>query len=108
MQLDMNYTKVYGFMTHQLMLEGKELLVFAMIYSFHEAGTRCSASVSYIAHRACASERSIERAIRSLESKGLITVSGTQKMPEYKVNEPAIHRLASEVAASGGGFPDGF
>ena len=108
MNLDMTFIKIYSFMTKQLQLVGYERDIFALIYSFHESGTRCTATTGYLAMRACCSESTVKRTLANLEGYGLITVRKNGKSSEITVNEPAIHRLASEVAASGGGFPDGF
>ncbi len=71
-----NYS-VYGFMTRELLLGGAELQVFAIIYSFQRAtGGAFFGSRAYLASTAGISVRTVDRALKSLLSRGLIKATG--------------------------------
>lgn len=104
MELNMRYTKIYKFMEMQLMLGGNDLRLFALIYSFHEAGKSCFASIQNLTKQLSSSRRSILRSIDALEQMGLINVSKSDsngKLLDITVNESGIYRRVAELAAGG-------
>ena len=103
MELNMRYTKIYKFMEIQLMLGGNDLRLFALIYSFHEAGKSCFASIQKLTKQLTSSRRSIIRSIDALQQMGIINVSKYDaggKLLDLSVNEAGIYRRAEELARS--------
>lgn len=76
---DENYYVVSGWMVNQLKLSGTELIVFAIIYGFTQnPDLWYDGSLSYMSESAGASKSTVQRALKSLESAGLITKAYTQ------------------------------
>ncbi len=63
---------VSQFMVNELKLSGTPLLVYALIYSFTNAGEEYWGSRDYLAQRAGCSVSAVDRALRKLEKMGLI------------------------------------
>lgn len=65
--------RIFDFMITRMKLKGSELMVFALIYSFTiSEGGEFHGSREYIARRTALSERSVDRALKSLSAEGWI------------------------------------
>lgn len=65
--------KIYGWMP-KITNSNAELLVLALIYSFHEKGIECNMSNFEIAEWLNIARRSVQRSIKTLKAKGIIKV----------------------------------
>lgn len=83
-----NYLVIQGWMVNGLNLKGTELMVFAIIYGFCQGGTGngCTAGSAYMAEWCGKSQRNVQRALKSLQEKNLITCE------EMVVGEPKTWR----------------
>ena len=71
-----NYYTIFGWMLKELNLNGIDLVVYAIIYSFSQDGeSEFKGSLAYIAEFTGASERTIRRSLRHLEDMGYIEMS---------------------------------
>lgn len=70
--MENSYFIVYDFMVDELKLDGSELLVYALIYSFTNAGSECYGTLEYIAKRVGASRTTVYRALKELAKKKYI------------------------------------
>lgn len=77
------YIVISDYMLRGLCLEGKELLIYALISSFTSDGGECVARSGYIAARVAASKRTVTRCIRSLLDRGLIKKQGSGENAGY-------------------------
>ncbi len=94
--MDDSFYRVYAWMTNDLGLRGNERDLFALIYSFAEAGGRMTGGLQYLCRRTGASKPTVMEGLRRLVAKDLLiktakTVNGTRYC-EYRVNGS---RLAS-------------
>lgn len=87
-----NYVVIQGWMCNELKLSGNELLVFALIYGFSQDGeSEFSGSRTYISKTFNISKPTVDKAIKSLISKGLI-----QKRVTY-VNDIQINKYKATL-----------
>lgn len=70
---DSQYFYIQGWMINRLELESKELIAYAMIYSYYRSGLETNASISYFAEIIGCSERTASNVLRGLEKKGFIS-----------------------------------
>ena len=79
-------------MVGRLCLSGTALLVYAVIYSFHESGGSCHASREYLARRVGVSERAVSSAVSELVSRGFVLKTGNCRNTELKIDVEALSR----------------
>ena len=70
--MENSYYIVYDFMVEELKLNGTALMVYALIYSFTNAGSECYGSMQYIAERVGASRVTVYRALKELVEKNYV------------------------------------
>ena len=75
-----NYYTIFGWMLKELNLNGIDLVVYAIIYSFSQDGeSEFKGSLAYIAESTGELERKIRRSLRNLEDMGYIEMSERNK-----------------------------
>lgn len=76
-----NYIVIQGWMINNLELKGNELILFALIYGFHQKqdGHGFHGSLKYMEKAIRSSRNTVKKAIRGLEDKGLIRVEDEYK-----------------------------
>ncbi len=82
--MENSYYTVYNFMVDELKLGGTTLLVYALIYSFTNAGGDCYGSLDYIAERVGASRTTVYRALNELTEKNYIIKQKAEKAGRVK------------------------
>lgn len=95
---DNNYVVIQGWMCNELKLSGNELLIFALIYGFSQDGeSEFSGSRSYIANTFNISKPTVDKTLKSLMDKNLITKRETiindVKMNRYKISLGVVKKL---------------
>ncbi len=71
---DENYYTIFGWMINRLHLEGNNLKIYALIYSFTQDGkTEYKGSIDYIKDFIGASRETVKRGLAQLEKAGYIT-----------------------------------
>lgn len=95
---DDNYVVIQGWMCNALNLSGNELLVFALIYGFSQDGeSEFSGSRTYIANTFNISKPTVDKAIKSLISKGFVVKSVTSindmQINRYKVSLQGVKKF---------------
>lgn len=93
-----NFVVIQGWMCNELKLSGNELLVFALIYGFSQDGeSEFSGSRSFIADTFNISKPTVDKAIRTLIDKDLITkheiVINDIKFNRYKISLGVVKKL---------------
>lgn len=69
-----NYTVIQGWMVNDLDLKGNELIIYSIIYGFSQSESQCfTGSLGYLEEWTRASKPTVIAALKSLQSKGLIT-----------------------------------
>ena len=89
------FVKIWGFMLMDLKLEKTELLIYAVIFSMHRNYCDCfSGSREYLQSWSGASKSTVDKALLSLESKGLIHKQfrqyGNIKKAVYFINTDSL------------------
>lgn len=94
MQEREGYFKIYDFMVGRLGLTGTPLLVYALVYSFYEAGRTLRASREYIARRVGVTDRSVRRVLAELCESGYIKrIDGG-----FEIDTTALHTEADKTS----------
>lgn len=79
-----NYISIQGWMRTELELSGTELLLYAVIYGFSQAGMgRFTGTVAYLADWAGCTPRNVKRVLAGMVDDGLLIREGTNNAPEY-------------------------
>lgn len=79
-----NYISIQGWMRTELELSGTELLLYAVIYGFSQAGMgRFTGTVAYLADWAGCAPRTVRRILAGMVDDGLLIREGTNNAPEY-------------------------
>lgn len=79
-----NYISIQGWMRTELDLSGTELLLYAVIYGFSQAGMgKFSGTVAYLADWAGCAPRTVQRILSGMVSDGLLIREGTSNAPSY-------------------------
>ena len=99
--MDNSFYRVYGWMAKDLGLRGTERDLFALIYSFTEAGRPMTGGLQYLCRRTGASRTTVMEGLRKLLVKDLLvktvkTVNGVRYC-EYRVNEARLSALLPEI-----------
>ena len=77
-----NYVSIQGWMVSDLQLKGNELIIYAIIYGFSQDGEqRFSGGLQYLADWTNSTKQGVQKALKSLISKGLIVKE------DYLVND---------------------
>lgn len=95
--MDDSFYRVYTWMTKDLGLRGTERDLFALIYSFTEAGGQMTGGLQYLCRRTGASRTTVMEGLRKLLVKDLLvktvkTVNGVRYC-EYRANEARLAAL---------------
>lgn len=95
---DNNYVVIQGWMCNELKLSGNELLIFALIYGFSQDGeSEFSGSRSYIANTFNISKPTVDKTLKSLMDKNLITkreiIINDVKMNRYKISLGVVKKF---------------
>lgn len=85
---------IYDFMVESLALRGNELLMYALLYSFHCARREIRLTYRYLARRLQISERSAVTIVGELERKELITKEVETKGIRVEISEEKITKNA--------------
>ena len=96
-----NYITIQGWMVNELKLKGNELLIYAIIYGFSQLeNQRFTGSLKYLADWTNSSKQGIQKSLKSLIKKNLITkedkVINGVKFCEYYTTQ--LHRVYNSVA----------
>lgn len=67
------YFYIHGWMINELELDSKEMIAYAMIYSYYRSGAETNASLKYFADVMHCSERTVSTVLSGLGKKGLIS-----------------------------------
>ncbi len=67
------YFYIHGWMINELELDSKEMIAYAMIYSYYRSGLETHASLKYFADVMHCSERTVSTVLSGLGKKGLIS-----------------------------------
>ena len=67
------YFYIHGWMINELELDSKEMIAYAMIYSYYRSGLETNASLKYFADVMHCSERTVSTVLSGLGKKGLIS-----------------------------------
>ena len=97
---DENHFIVKGFMINQLELKGVELMVYAIIYGFSQDGNcKFTGSRQYLADFTGSSKSTIDRVLKELTDKELITKETTNEnnitFNKYYINEDTIVKMSN-------------
>lgn len=93
-----NYVVIAGWMCNELKLSGNELLIFALIYGFSQDGeSEFCGSRTYIANTFNISKPTVDKSLKSLMDKNLITkreiVINDIKLNRYKISLGVVKKL---------------
>jgi DNA-binding MarR family transcriptional regulator len=93
-----NYITIQGWMISELELKGNELLVYAIIYGFSQNGeSEFTGGMQYLADWTCSTKQGIQKNLKSLLEKNLITqrenLKGCYKYCAYRANKPIQQSL---------------
>ena len=99
--MDDSFYRVYTWMTKDLGLRGTERDLFALIYSFTEAGGQMTGGLQYLCGQTGATKPTVMKSLRRLLAKDLLvktvkTVKGVRYC-EYRVNEARLSALLPEI-----------
>ena len=99
--MDDSFYRVYTWMTKDLGLRGTERDLFALIYSFTEAGGQMTGGLQYLCRRTGTSRPTVMEGLHRLVAKDLLvktvkTVKGVRYC-EYRVNEARLSALLPEI-----------
>ena len=86
-----NFITIWGFTRVAFDLKGYELIIYSVIFGYHKAtGTAFTGSRKYLESWTGGSRSSVEKALSSLEKKGLIIKEyrkyGTVRKATYRIN----------------------
>lgn len=92
---------VYKWMTEELKLSGRALLVYALIYSFSKKGSSFIYTAKYIQeHVGMKYQSDVFNILNDLVEQGVITKAyflNSEKRVLYKHNEAALHNLDADI-----------
>nr|MBE6545148.1 helix-turn-helix domain-containing protein [Oscillospiraceae bacterium] len=93
-KMENSYFIVHDFMVEKLKLDGTELMVYALIYSFSNAGSNCYGSIEYISKRIGASRTTAYRALKNLVKKNYLIKQKPAKSGKviYTVNDEILFK----------------
>lgn len=85
------YFYIHGWMINELELDSKEMIAYAMIYSYYRSGAETNASLKYFADVMRCTERTASITLTNLAKKGLISKTTTRRRDgglknTYRVN----------------------
>lgn len=78
-----SYYKIYSWMTDTLKLSGNELIIFAIIYSFHEKGKMFSGSLSYLEDKTNAARNTVIKSLKILSEMTFIIKQKSAKKGNF-------------------------
>lgn len=81
-----NYFKIYDWMITNLQLTSNDLLVFAVIFSFCEAGKVFTGAQSYLSKKLGVTDRGIRKNLAKLLERNLVIKTNKKNGCEYIVN----------------------
>ena len=88
-----NYIMISGWMIKELNLKGSELLVYAIIYGFSQDGiNKYEGSRQYLADWCNCTKQGIDRALKNLLKKKLITKEEKQKLEKIIIEQDEEQR----------------
>lgn len=102
---DDNYVVIHGWMVKELTLKGNELMIYAIIYGFTQAGNQFYTSgTKYLADWTNSTERGIRKSLKSLSEKGLLerhVIPGSvDKLRTIRPSKLEAQQLASPEQSS--------
>lgn len=88
----LEFYKAYSFAAYKLGMASTEYALFTIIYSYYENGGECFYSLKGWADMIYVSTSSIQRAIKNLKKKGIISVSACNYTDslQYYINENVV------------------